>query len=98
MLMKYSKQLCPAVLSLAMAATPAWAQWGTNALPCSNGSCAPTANWGYHPTCWRRWPGAIYPDMQPLPQSRQPEGIQPPLIETPPAEAEADVRPPSPTR
>lgn len=101
MTVRYAKTLCSMLLCASLVVnSTAMAQWGNNAPPCSNGHCAPTAVWGYNATCWRRWPGAMYPDMivPTQPSNRGPAGIQPGNIELPPSTGEADVRPPSPTR
>ena len=67
--------------------------WGTNATPCSNGHCAPTTTFGYVPTRWHQWPGAVYPDMaRPTPAG---EEIPPSRVEVPPQSRELEIQTPS---
>jgi hypothetical protein len=67
--------------------------WGTNATPCSNGHCAPTTPYGYVPTHWHQWPGAVYPDMaRPTPAG---EEIPPSRVEVPPQNRELEIPAPS---
>src|SRR6516165_6412931 len=67
--------------------------WGTNATPCSNGHCAPATPFGYFPTRWHQWPGAVYPDMaRPTPAG---EEIPPSRVEVPPQNRELEIQTPS---
>src|SRR5262245_43152364 len=67
--------------------------WGTNATPCSNGHCAPATPFGYFPTRWHQWPGAVYPDMaRPTPAG---EEIPPSRVDVPPQNRELEIQTPS---
>src|SRR5262245_6117714 len=67
--------------------------WGTNAPPCSNGHCQPVTPFGYVPTRWHQWPGAIYPDMaRPTPAG---EEIPPSRVDVPPQNRELEIQTPS---
>ncbi len=73
--------------------------WGTNAPVCPLGRCAPARQtWGYYPTKWRQWPGAVYPDQEiPTPQPGANQ-IPPSDIELPNPNKEAEVQTPNPSR
>jgi hypothetical protein len=73
--------------------------WGTNAPVCPLGRCAPArGTWGFYPTKWRPWPGAIYPGMeQPAPQPGANQ-IPPSEIELPTPANEAQLQTPNPSR
>lgn len=75
-----------------------WAQWGTNAPPCSNGPCVPPrGSFGYYKTCWRPWPCAMQPES--IQRTSSPiESIPPSNIELPHPSKEAEIRVQSPTR
>jgi len=67
--------------------------WGTNATPCPNHNCAPATPFGYFPTRWHQWPGAVYPDMaRPTPAG---EEIPPSRVDVPPQNRELDIQAPS---
>jgi hypothetical protein len=67
--------------------------WGTNAAPCANHNCAPATPFGYFPTRWHQWPGAVYPDMaRPTPAG---EEIPPSRVDVPPQNRELEIQTPS---
>ncbi len=81
------------VVLLCGAGTASAQWWGTNAAPCSNHNCAPTTTFGYVPTRWHQWPGAVYPDMaRPTPAG---EEIPPSRVEVPPQSRELEIQSPT---
>jgi hypothetical protein len=72
--------------------------WGTNAIPCSSGHCAPVTPWGYTPQQWHRWPYAVYPDMIKPAGAKNGDEVSPPSIEIPPPNKEAEMQTAPPTR
>src|SRR4051794_32054930 len=100
MLSKLNRRIAKLTVGVAVisSGTLIYAQWGTNAQPCQDGRCAPAREtWGFYKTCWKRWPGAVYPDMIGPPAKQGSDQLPAGQIELPNPANEADVQTPSAT-